>query len=121
MDGLAIDGADDIAGMETGVVGGSTESDFTDGGRDGRVAKSASVGIVAGGHVDATSDAIVGNFEFQGDAGSGLHGDGLGLFPGGVLGAIDGNDLIADLETFGIVQLRGRKTGNDNGLREEAV
>ena len=121
LDGLAVHGADDIGGAEAGAIGGRAESDFANDRRNGSVAEGAGVGIVVDGKLDLTSGAVVGDDQLEHATGSSLHSDGLSDFPSGILRAVDGNELVADLETGWIVELRRRKTGDDDGLGEKTV
>ena len=49
---LAVDGANDVAIVESGAIGRSADGDFADDRRDGRVAEGTRVGIGAGGDLD---------------------------------------------------------------------
>ena len=72
---LAIDSTNDIAIVEASAIRGGAYGNFTDGRRNGRVAKGAGVGIGAGRNVDFTGGAVIGNLEFEGTAWGGLQGN----------------------------------------------
>ena len=118
IDFLAVDGANDVAGAESGVAGGSAGSDFADARWNRVITEGAGRKIIFQWQRNGAGDAVVFDLDFERGAGSGADDEGLHLFPSGVFQVVDGDDVIAGPERVGCGLLRGR-SGDDDGLIEK--
>src|SRR5208283_1693259 len=110
---LAVDGGDEVAIFHAGNRGRFPGNGLKDFGRHGRKAEDMFVGSFLHRDIESVDDAIMFRLNFEGAALRKSFHSAVSLIPSGILDAVDGHDLVANLQAGGIA---GGETEDDDGL-----